>query len=122
MNCVNNSFEKGSKTEELWQRDNTILREQAAQWKEYGSLFYPAIVINSVTFRGDMNPINVVEAICASMWAQPKFCMDFYIEEKIDVPLTSHNTALTAERLLGIVIGVAVLNFGMFMAYRRCMK
>ena len=69
MNCVNNSFEKGSKTEELWQRDNTILREQAAQWKEYGSLFYPAIVINSVTFRGDMNPINVVEAICASMLA-----------------------------------------------------
>jgi hypothetical protein len=32
-------------------------------------LYWPSVTINQVTFRGDITPINVVEAICASLWS-----------------------------------------------------
>lgn len=86
MACVDASFEPAKPNEEKWQQDNTLLRENAKQWTEYGVLYWPSITINQMTFRGDITPINVVEAVCASLWSQPPFCMDFYIEENIQVP------------------------------------
>lgn len=75
-----------------------------------------------MTFRGDITPINVVEAICASLWSQPQFCMDFYIEESIQVPITSHNSIVTAELLVGVVLLLIGVNMGLIYAYRRCAK
>ena len=70
MKCVNDSFEPSTKSaSELWEQDNSILRENAKKWTEYGVLYWPSITINQMTFRGDITPINVVEAICASLWS-----------------------------------------------------
>lgn len=121
MECVDASFE-GKATDELWQRDNKILRENARQWTEYGVLYWPSVTINQMSFRGDITPINIVEAICASLWSQPQFCMDFYIEENIQVPISSHNSIVTAELLVGVVALLIAVNMGLIYAYRRCAK
>lgn len=75
-----------------------------------------------MTFRGDITPINVVEAICASLWSQPSFCMDFYIEENIQVPISSHNSIVTAELLVVVVLLLIAVNVSLIYAYRRCAK
>ena len=47
MKCVNDSFEPSTKsTSELWEQDNSILRENAKKWTEYGVLYWPSITIN----------------------------------------------------------------------------
>jgi len=35
------------------------------EWNNLGSHLYPSVVINNITFRGQLNPYNVFEAICA---------------------------------------------------------
>merc|ERR1712147_7168 len=92
MKCVDQSWDFGSKNDPLWKRDNKILRENAKQWTDYGVLYWPSITINQMTFRGNITPINVLEAVCASLWSQPSACMDFYEEEHIAVPINSHNS------------------------------
>jgi len=69
MECVAKSFESGYGTDEMWKSDNTILKENAKQWTEYGVLYWPSITINQMTFRGNINPVNVLEGICASLWS-----------------------------------------------------
>jgi len=75
-----------------------------------------------MTFRGNINPMNVLEAICASLWSQPAACMDFYQAEAIQVPVNSHNSIVTAELLVGIVVLLIGVNAGLIYAYRRCAK
>ena len=71
--CVDESFEKGTRDK----ADNRILAADALRWKEYGSAYWPSIVINSKTFRGDMTPDNVFGAICAGFKNPPPYCIDF---------------------------------------------
>lgn len=61
MKCVTDSFEGPN----VLKDDNSILRNEAAAWKKYGSAYWPSIVINDRTYRGDLIPDNVLNAICA---------------------------------------------------------
>lgn len=67
MKCVKESFQ-GS---DFSQAENTIMKENAVQWKEYGTLYWPSVTINRVTFRGDITPENIVEDICANLAVKP---------------------------------------------------
>jgi hypothetical protein len=73
MKCVDESFE-GSMKERA---DNSILAADATRWKEYGSAYWPSVVINARTFRGDLTPDNVFGAVCAGFAQPPPFCRDF---------------------------------------------
>ena len=115
MRCVDGSFDMGS--DEMWKRDNRMLRENAKQWTEYGVLYWPSVTINQMTFRGNITPVNILEAICASFWSQPAACMQFYQEEHIQVPINSHNSIVTAELLVGIVLLLIGVNAGLIYAY-----
>jgi hypothetical protein len=72
MTCVRNSFE-GSK--DMDKDDNTILSADAEGWKKYGSGYWPSIVINDRTYRGDLVPDSVLNAICSGFTAPPAFCL-----------------------------------------------
>ena len=48
--------------------------------------------------------------------------MDFYNEENIEIPVNSHNSIVTAELLVGIVVLLIGVNAGLIYAYRRCAK
>ena len=102
--------------------DNGLLREHYDMWTQYGVLYYPSVTINKVSYRGDLTPLNIVEAICASFWSQPQFCMDFYVEENIQVPLSSHNSIVTGEVLIVVAVLLIAVNLGLIYVYRRCAK
>lgn len=70
MDCVKKSFE-GS---DFSRDDNILLREDAEKWKVYGSGFWPSIVINERTYRGDLIPDDVFGAICAGFAKLPGYC------------------------------------------------
>lgn len=46
-------------------------------WKTYGSAYWPAVVINERTYRGDLIPDNLFNAICSGFANPPKYCIDF---------------------------------------------
>jgi len=56
MDCVRDSFEGPN----MQKDDNTILRNDVAAWKKYGHGYWPSVVINERTFRGDLTPDNVM--------------------------------------------------------------
>lgn len=72
MRCVRDSFSTtdwGSK-----RTKNTILDEERKLFNIYGAGFYPFVVINNITYRGQINPLNVYNALCAGFANPPKIC------------------------------------------------
>ena len=63
--------------------DNTLLKDNALAWKEYGTLYWPSVTINRMTFRGDITPENILEDICANLSTKPPVCIEFYKNEHI---------------------------------------
>jgi hypothetical protein len=80
---VSASFDSSSNKQYL--NDNTILKENSKMWQEYGTLYWPSITIDRLTFRGDLTPENILEAVCASLAKKPNVCVKFYEEEGISL-------------------------------------
>ena len=117
--CVNTSFLGASQSKD----DNTILRANADQWTEYGTMFWPAVTINQSTMRGDITPENVLEDICANLKVKPQVCLDFYKDENIAYTLPeAPKNDLSVELLVAIVVLLVLVNVGLILAYRRCVK
>lgn len=68
MACVNSSFIGGKAK---WEADNTILKTNAEAWIDYGVLYWPSVTINKVSYRGDITPANILEAVCAGLYSKP---------------------------------------------------
>ena len=80
--CVKQTFEhKGTVKYEL--DDNAVLNLHARDWLASGTHLNPMIVINGQTFRGQMNPDNVFEDICASFTVMPSGCKNWLKKEGI---------------------------------------
>ena len=98
------------------------MRANADQWIEYGTLFWPSVVINKSTFRGDITPENVVEDLCAYFKRKPKVCLDFYKEEDIQyIPIVA-DSKISVGLLVTIVTLLVIVNVVLIIAYRRCVK
>jgi len=118
--CVNESF-LGPDHSKV---DNTILKDNSQTWKDYGTLYWPSVTINRMTFRGDMTPQNVVEDICANLAVKPQVCIDFYKKEHIKYEETTVQgpDAVSAELLIVVVCVLVGVNIVLIIAYRRCVK
>ena len=118
--CVNESF-LGPDHSKV---DNTILKDNSQTWKDYGTLYWPSVTINRMTFRGDMTPQNVVEDICANLAVKPQVCIDFYKKEHIKYEETTVQgpDAVSAELLIVVVCVLVGVNIVLIFAYRRCVK
>jgi hypothetical protein len=77
--CISDSFEKSGPEFDSSLDDNNHLRDMLLEWNNYGSHLYPSVVINSITFRGQLNPYNVFEAICAGYKDTPPECVNFLL-------------------------------------------
>lgn len=119
-NCVNESF-LGSNHATA---DNKVLQENAEAWKEYGTLYWPSVTINRLTFRGDITAENIVEDICANLATKPKVCIDFYKEENIafEETMVQGPDTVSAEVLILVVCVLVGVNVILILAYRRCVK
>jgi hypothetical protein len=100
------------------------MRANADQWIEYGTMFWPSIVINKVTFRGDITPENIMEDICANLKTKPQACLDFYAEENIQYTTVevAQENVISGELLVAIILLLIVVNLALICAYRRCVK
>jgi len=118
--CVDESF-LGSNRAMV---DNLVMQENAKQWKEYGTLYWPSVTINRMTFRGDITAENIVEDICANLATKPKVCIDFYKEENIAFEETTvmGPDTVSAEVLILVVCVLVGVNVILILAYRRCVK
>lgn len=79
--CVKESF-LGTGAD-LHSSDNSVMKANAEQWKEYGTLYWPSVTINRMTFRGDITPENILEDVCANLVDKPQVCINFYNREHI---------------------------------------
>jgi hypothetical protein len=104
-----------------YKSENAVLSDMAKRWTDYGTLYWPSVTINSVTFRGDVTPANVLEAVCAAIYSKPQVCLDFYAEENIQIPQNTDNL-LTAELLAAVVVLLLGVNIALIIAYRKCAK
>ena len=118
MSCVTQSFQLHNTD---YKSDNVVLADQAKRWTDYGTLYWPMVTIDSMTFRGDITPANILEAICAALYTKPQVCLDFYEEENIQIPVSSDNL-VTAELLAFIVVLLLAVNIALIIAYRKCAK
>lgn len=72
--CVENSF---SSPERDWGKahtTNTIIEEEMKHWEEIGTLTWPSLIINDRAYRGQIEPVSVFNAICASFSTPPLVC------------------------------------------------
>lgn len=122
--CVEDSFSqpKGKWSEESC--TNSIIDKEIAYWKEFGTNIYPSIVINKKTYRGQIEPLSVFNAICASFENPPKKCLKTLHRE----PQKSVNSYLqagededmvTAMEIMILVIMLVIVNVVVVYCCRR---
>ena len=117
--CTHSTF--GAETF-TYMSGNNIMHNNAQHWQEYGTLYWPSVTINKSTFRGDITPENILEALCAGLQHKAPTCIEFYKEENIpfEVPFIENN--VTAELLVFVVVLLVAVNIGLIIAYRKCAK
>ena len=71
--CVDASFDGPNHT-----GGNQILADNSEKWIDLGTMYWPMITMNNMTFRGDITAENILEDICANLIEKPQVCIDFY--------------------------------------------
>jgi hypothetical protein len=112
--CVANSFSqpKGWGKAEVY---NTKIDNEIAYWKQYGTNIYPSVVINKKTYRGQIEPLSVYNAICAGFTEPPDQCLktlhrkkegttEITIEDDDDVSVGAIVAAVFAIIIVNVVI------------------
>lgn len=72
-------------------------------------------MINDRTYRGDLVPKSVLNALCSGFSTEPKYCQNFKIEEGIVEP-----EGVTGNVLIAVVVFLVLLNIVMICLYRKC--
>ncbi|CAG9319677.1 unnamed protein product [Blepharisma stoltei] len=111
QNCLRTSTEGNS----IYINDNTLLRNERNRWKQSGIQFYPAIVINNQTYRGNWESEEVCEAICASFENMPKACINMEHNQ-------NNEDIASIGSVVGILLGMIALFAIALAAYRYKVK
>jgi len=112
MQCVKDSFTGGN-----FQLDNnTVLAEEARAWKEYGVGYWPSVVINDRTYRGDLVPDAVQNAICSAFAQEPPECKEFKVQQGVE----GEPEGITGNVLIVVVVLLVLVNVAMIFLYRKC--
>lgn len=119
MSCVADTFEAvGLGGPNFQKDDNKVLREESIKWKAYGSAYWPSIVINERTYRGDMVPDSVFAALCSAFIEEPSYCTKF--KEQEGIPTQAGSSGVTRNVLVMVVVFLVALNILIIFLYRRC--
>lgn len=105
-----------------YKSESSIMLNNTEAWTAYGTLYWPSVTINQVTFRGDITPENILEAVCAGLKDKPDVCIKFYREENIDFSVPLISNSVTKEMLIVVVVVLVGVNVLLLLAYRRCAK
>jgi hypothetical protein len=111
QDCVDASFSKNDHTTSL----NYILEDEVTYMKKYGPNFFPAAVINNVTYRGSLTPSNFFEAVCQGFKNKPGQCST----------KSTHLTiieGINTSTLVVIILVLVLVNVGIIVLYKKYAK
>ena len=110
--CVRESF-----TGKDWaakEVSNTIIEKEIQLWRDYGTTVYPSVVINKKTYRGQVEPLGVFNAICAGFKNPPQQCLKTLGREpKLsleDVIAARTGIAITKTEIVVLCFVIIILN------------
>lgn len=125
--CVKKSFRNLPESE--WAKEssnNTLIDQQIAYWMEYGSSLFPSVVINNVTFRGQLETQAVMNAVCAGFSEPPRVCKKILtsrdIEKNLNVGVVWYDDGYSTNTLVYILIAGVVGLCLTLCCYRRYAK
>ena len=95
-----------------------MLSAETKQWKEYGTGYWPSVVINERTYRGDLVPESVLNAICSAFNKEPSQCTAF----KIEAGINTEPEGITGNVLIAVVVLLILVNVMMIFLYQKCTK
>jgi hypothetical protein len=100
-----------------------MIDEDIELWKKYGTGKYPSIVINGVTFRGQIESTNVFEAVCAGFERMPPYCFEnLKVMRQGAGPYENMPTGISPFMLGVTVICLILVNVVIVYCYRRHTK
>lgn len=123
-NCVRDSF----LGKDFAMDDNTLLSHERDRMLARGINYFPVLLINNQTFRGDLESDEVMGAICAAYIVKPTACDEWY--EKFYPTEEKHRRRRHRRRHRGmgtstlfIIVVFSFLTFGVLLFfYRRWMR
>lgn len=71
---INSCVDKSFATSADFNSDNSILKSDKVWAEELGLKFHPSIVVNNVTYQGDISGSKLAFAICAAFKEKPDEC------------------------------------------------
>jgi len=115
-NCMESSFSQSGN----YSTDNKLLKKERDELIKAGIFFFPAVIINSQTMRGDIEPLEVLQAICAGFKDTPDTCKGLLRPAKPDTPAGQEGIGMAT--LLVIVAFAVLLLVVVLMVYRMWLK
>jgi len=118
--CVDASFSNPD-----WSSHNTtnsIIESEISYWMQYGSGIFPSVVINNVTYRGQLEKLSVYNALCAGFQDPPEICQatfGTYTPDELPDDFRRQMLVIRATRLIPIVIVFVAINVLAIYCYRR---
>lgn len=100
--CVNDSFTNS----DHGKGDNTILSSESLAWESHGAHYIPSVIINSVAYRGILDPENVFAAICNGFKDAQDECKA-YVDPIIS---TKDKDKVTFDWFILVIIFLIILN------------
>lgn len=85
----------------------------------FGTGYYPSVIINNRTFRGDLNPVSVLRAVCSGFSRSPSACKNLDDPSTVIV-ISSDNEGISGNVLIAVVILLVFVNVILIVLYRRC--
>lgn len=125
--CVKDSFSTQNQAEWVDEGVTNILIDQDIEyWNKYGSVLNPSIVINNSTYRGQLEPQAVMNALCAGFSAPPGMCQkllsDEDIENDLETGIVYYNDGYQHHHMVGVGLIACIVTFIFLCFYRRSAK
>ena len=125
--CVRESFSTDNK--EDWTKagtKNALIDQDIEYWNKYGSILNPSIVINNSTYRGQLEPQAVMNAICAGFHDPPAMCQkllsDEDLENDLEAGIIYYNDGYQHHHMIGVGVLACFITFIFLCFYRRAAK
>lgn len=122
--CVEKSFSSSDWSK--FSTKNEMIEEEILYWKAYGSGILPSIVINNITYRGQIEKLEVFNALCAGFKNSPDICKETLGIVTPDALTRFKNSfsksSLTTNSIILIVVAVLFINIAIVYCYRRKAK
>lgn len=107
-----------SQPETFWPNascSNQRIDKEISYWQAFGTNIYPSVVINKKTYRGQIEPLSVFNALCASFQDPPQQCLKTLHREpaaSVQALFDSSENAnmVTAFEIVMLVIALVAIN------------